>query len=87
MIVSRATPTVLSGHDQHVCSFETYTANGTHMYVLTVIKHTNRRIRIEGATEHPTASWVTQAARSLVMNLEDAGQIRKIPDPNCEPPW
>ena len=53
--------------------FGTVTLTGTRLYVLAVIEHASRRIRVLGATPHPSASWVAQAARNLVMDLQDAG--------------
>jgi len=56
------------------CDFlETVTLSGVRLYVFAVIEHASRHIRILGATAHATASWVTQAAKNLVMDLEDAG--------------
>jgi putative transposase len=57
--------------------FETVTLTGTKMYVLAVIEHATRRIRILGATAHPSAAWVSQAARNVVMDIEDAGCLVK----------
>jgi putative transposase len=53
--------------------FETVTLSEARMYAFGVIEHATRRIRILGATAHPTASWVAQAAKNLVMDLEDTG--------------
>jgi putative transposase len=53
--------------------FETVTLSGARLYVFALIEHTDRRIRILGVTAHPTTSWVVQAARNLVMDLQDAG--------------
>lgn len=53
--------------------FEAVTLSGARLYVFAVIGHAGRRIRVLGATAHPTASWVAQDARNLVMDLEDAG--------------
>ncbi|MFE0151071.1 hypothetical protein ACFWY5_28280 [Nonomuraea sp. NPDC059007] len=57
------------------CDFiETVTLTGQRQYILAVIEHATRRIRVLGTTAHPTAAWVTQAMRNLVMDLEDAGR-------------
>jgi transposase InsO family protein len=58
--------------------FETITLSGAQIYVFAVIEHANRRIRILGATAHPTTSWVVQVAKNLVMDLEDAGSRARL---------
>ncbi|GAA2412753.1 integrase core domain-containing protein [Nonomuraea africana] len=56
------------------CDFiETVTLNGQRQDILAVIEHATRRVRVLGTTAHPTASWVVQAMKNLVMDLEDAG--------------
>ena len=59
--------------------FETVTMPGTRVYVLAVTGHHARRIRVPGVTAHPAASWVAQAARNLVMDLQDAGCRARFP--------
>ncbi|MFF4624797.1 integrase core domain-containing protein [Nonomuraea jabiensis] len=56
------------------CDFiETVTLGGRRQYILAVIEHATRRIRVLGTTAHPTANGVAQAVKYLVMDLEDAG--------------
>ena len=73
----RAGPTwaqFLHGQAQAILATDFFTVDlldGTSAYVLAVIEHATRRIRILGVTAHPDNAWVTQMARNLVMDLDE----------------
>ena len=71
----------LRSQAQGILALDFFTAgllNGAKVYVLAVIEHGTRRVRILGATGHPAQSWVVQQARNLLMDLDDAGTSVKF---------
>jgi transposase InsO family protein len=54
------------------CDFLTVETIGlTRLYVLFLIELDHRRVHLAGITAHPTGAWVTQAARNLLMDLDE----------------
>jgi putative transposase len=54
------------------CDFLTVETVGlTRLYVFFVIELDRRRVHLAGITAHPTGAWVTQAARNLLMDLDE----------------
>jgi transposase len=69
-------PEFLRSQAQGILALDFFTTdllNGAKVYVLAVIEHGTRRVRVLGATEHPVQAWVVQQARNLLMDLEDGG--------------
>jgi transposase InsO family protein len=52
--------------------------DGITAYVLAVIEHATRRIRILGVTQHPTGQWTTQQARNLLMDIDEQAEKVKF---------
>jgi putative transposase len=64
-----AWPQFLRSQAEAILACDFFTADlldGTQAYVLAVIEHATRRIRILGITLHPTGEWTAQQARNLV---------------------
>src|ERR1039458_4719875 len=69
-------PEFLRSQAQGILALDFFTTdllNGAKVYVLAVIEHGTRSVRVLGATGYPVQAWVVQQARNLLMDLEDAG--------------
>ena len=74
-----AWPQFLRSQAHAIVACDFFTADlldGPQAYVLTVIEHASRRIRILAVTLHPTGEWTAQQARNLLM--DPGGQAHRV---------
>ena len=74
-----AWPQFLRSQAEAILACDFFTAHlldGTQAYILAVVGHATRRLRILGVTRHPTAGWTAQQARNLIMDLGD--QVHRV---------
>jgi putative transposase len=73
-------PQFLRSQAEAILACDFFTADlldGTQAYALAVIEHATRRVRILGATLHPTGEWTARQVRNLIMDLgEQAQQVK-----------
>src|ERR1035438_6454225 len=74
-------PQFLRSQAEAIPACDFFTADlldGTQAYVLALIEHATRRIRILGVTLHPTGEWTVQQARNLIMDLGEQAHRAKF---------